>query len=104
MFQGYQPCCVRCHVYTVQPCWPKRLRLLPGGRFLPAQLILFDVHLESRHAEPRGSKLCTGGRMDAQGCAGGQRSLSGTRRGQMPTAHAVWFDASGCEGLKTVGA
>lgn len=70
MFQRYQPCCVRCHVYTVQLCWPKRLRLLPRGRFLPAQLILFDVHLESRHAEPRGTKLCTGGRMGSTGLRG----------------------------------
>lgn len=51
-----------CSFLLDQPCWPKRPRLLPRGTFLPARLVLFEVHFGNRRTEPKGGKLCVAGR------------------------------------------
>lgn len=58
----------------------------------------FDVHFgESAHWAKRGKSFAWEKGQGAQGGAGGQCSLCGTQRGQMPTGQDIWFDVSPCE-------
>lgn len=80
----------------------KRLQLLFRGRFLPSQLILFDVHLGSRHTESRaGGKLCTEGRMGSRGSCGWARQPP--QHPKRTDAHSSW-DLVGCFRMRVLEA